>query len=64
MFRVIIIAQTDYNKVDEKEKKWSLERVLSESKRPRYEGTLNMERSWSFSFMMIRKQIDNSYERI
>jgi hypothetical protein len=58
-----LIAQTDYNKVDEKEKKWGLERVLSRVQRLRYEGTLNMERNWSFSFMMIRKQ-NNSYERI
>jgi hypothetical protein len=30
-------------------------RVLSRVKRLRYEGTLNMEKKWSFSFMMIRK---------
>jgi hypothetical protein len=36
-----LIAQTDYNK---KKKKWGLERFYPESKRLRYEGTLNMEK--------------------
>jgi hypothetical protein len=35
----IIIAQTDYNKIEKGKKKWSLERVYQNSKRPRYEGT-------------------------
>jgi hypothetical protein len=42
-----LIAQTDYNKVDEK--KMGFERVLSRV-RLRYEGTLNMEKKLSFSF--------------
>jgi hypothetical protein len=43
----IIIAQADYNKIDDS---------LGAPKRPRYEGTLSMEKKLSFNFMMIRKQ--------
>jgi hypothetical protein len=38
----IIIAQSDYNKVDEKGKKWGVWYV--DSKRPRYEGLSIMEK--------------------
>jgi hypothetical protein len=43
-----LIAQTDYNKVDEKEKKMGLKGFYPESKRLRYEGTFEHGKEMEF----------------
>jgi hypothetical protein len=47
----IIIAQTDYNKIDERQKKWSLERFYKDLKDPGMRGLSSMEKKLEFSIL-------------